>query len=50
MASTSTGTVSLVNVFSALNPVVITRVSIQLGIALITGMIKKSPGPFNAWN
>src|SRR6476646_5705703 len=49
-ASTSTGTVSLVRVFSALNDDVITRMSIQYGIVSRTGMMPNKPGPLSARN
>src|SRR6185312_7741220 len=49
-ASTSTGTVSLVSVFSALNDEVITRMSIQYAIVSRIGMMPKRPGPLSARN
>jgi len=45
-ASTSTGTISLVSVFSALNVVVMTRISIQYAIESITGIIKNNQCSF----
>src|SRR4051812_31633012 len=49
-ASTSTGTVSRVSVFSALNDDVITRMSIQYGIVSTIGMMPNRPGPRSARN
>lgn len=40
----STGTVSFVRVFSALNDVVMTRLSIQYATLSITGKMKNRPG------
>src|SRR5580698_6921974 len=44
-ASTSTGTVSLVSVFSAVKPVVMTRVSSHTATVSTIGIITNKPGP-----
>src|SRR5438132_948688 len=48
-ASTSTGTVSRVSVFSARKDEAITRVSIQYRVVSTMGAIRNKPGPRSDW-